>query len=493
MQTQTTLRPWLKALFTLLLCALVLPATAQLPRPMELPGPFKMSLTGFQPLLGQDATVLAVARQADGKVLIGGRFSQVNSVPRQNIARLNADGSTDAGFNPGLGTDAPVHALAVQPDGKVVIGGEFTQVNGVARRLVARLNPDGSLDTAFNELDGPYLMGTTSPAVVHALAIQDNGGVVAGGKFRVHMMGEAFGLIRFFENGQHDAGFYGHVDANNPSVRSLVALPGSKLLVGGLFTHAGSAADGVGRMERDSLVRLLPGGQVDTAFSANDAVRAPVAAMAVQPDGRIVVGAHLFECNMVPGANYHCMSLLPGYVQRLQANGQADASFTPHALEIHVWTVSLDRGGNVLVGGGFQKVDGTDRPYLALFDAHGTPMHDYASFPTPDRPVYAAAYGDGNWVIGGGFGRVSTQVRQGVAQVRFGPPMLLDKLPRPFYGRCGLANGVPTSVTPPMKDRCAAGTNRVIIRGSLGTGTSSYLWTCQGLISSAHCSAPFVP
>ena len=81
----------------------------------------------------------SIVVQPDGKILIGGSFTSVNGTNRNHIARLNADGSLDSSFNPGTGANGIVRSLALQPDGKVLVGGDFTTVNGVVRPHVARL------------------------------------------------------------------------------------------------------------------------------------------------------------------------------------------------------------------------------------------------------------------------------------------------------------------------------------------------------------------
>ena len=85
-----------------------------------------MDTDGFNPDV--NGRIFALAVQADGKVLIGGNFTQINGTGRNFIARLNADGSLDTGFNPGTGANGDVTAVAVQPDGKVLIGGAFTDL-----------------------------------------------------------------------------------------------------------------------------------------------------------------------------------------------------------------------------------------------------------------------------------------------------------------------------------------------------------------------------
>jgi uncharacterized delta-60 repeat protein len=133
------------------------------------------------------ARVNAISTSPDGKVVIGGRFTHVDGVERSGIARLNADGSLDTNFEPGAGVHGEivdwweVASVAVQPDGKVVVGGRFTHVDGRSRNGIARLNEDGSLDTSFDPGTGT---GTDS-AGVFDLVLQPDGKVVIGGPFSV--------------------------------------------------------------------------------------------------------------------------------------------------------------------------------------------------------------------------------------------------------------------------------------------------------------------
>lgn len=92
--------------------------------------------------------VRAIALLPDGKILLGGTFSNVNGQPRDYLCRLNADGSLDAGFN--LNTNNDVEAILVQSDGKILVAGRFSTIGGQAHGKIARLNPDGSLDNSFN-------------------------------------------------------------------------------------------------------------------------------------------------------------------------------------------------------------------------------------------------------------------------------------------------------------------------------------------------------
>jgi uncharacterized delta-60 repeat protein len=126
------------------------------------------------------SSIHAIALQSDGKILIGGELTFGNFTNRNNIARLNADGSLDDGFHPGAGPNSTVRCIAVQPDGKVLIGGSFTHVNGATRNGIARLNANGTLDASFNP--GSGVNGGVNSSVF-SMALQPDGNILIGGYF----------------------------------------------------------------------------------------------------------------------------------------------------------------------------------------------------------------------------------------------------------------------------------------------------------------------
>jgi uncharacterized delta-60 repeat protein len=137
---------------------------------------FQNGMSGVRNSGGYSGVVEAASLQPDGKVLIAGSFTTVNGTNRNSIARLNADGSLDSSLNPGTGVNGTVYSVALQPDGKVLIGGLFTSVNGTNRNNIARLNSNGSLDGTFNPGTGPN-------AKVSSIALQPDGKVLIGGNF----------------------------------------------------------------------------------------------------------------------------------------------------------------------------------------------------------------------------------------------------------------------------------------------------------------------
>jgi uncharacterized delta-60 repeat protein len=91
--------------------------------------------------------IRALAEQPDGKILVGGAFTQIAGVPRQRLARFHANGSLDTSFNPGA--NDYVECFAVQDDGKIIVGGHFASIAGQTRTGIARLNADGTLDPSL--------------------------------------------------------------------------------------------------------------------------------------------------------------------------------------------------------------------------------------------------------------------------------------------------------------------------------------------------------
>src|SRR6266436_1489934 len=151
---------------TLSVHTLALAALAQSPFP-----------DSFNP--GANGSVFCLAVQADGKILVGGFFTTLGGQSRNYIGRLNADGTLDTGFFPGADGYA-VYSLAVQADGEVLVGGEFTSLGGQSRTNIGRLNADGTLDPSFNPVAGG---GPFPPPSVHSMAVQANEKILVGGYF----------------------------------------------------------------------------------------------------------------------------------------------------------------------------------------------------------------------------------------------------------------------------------------------------------------------
>ena len=209
--------------------------------------------------MGADDTVWSLALSTNGSVVIGGQFNTFNNYPRNHVARLDSSGNVDLTFDTSnLGLDGTVWAVAPQTDGKVVIGGDFTTVNGFLRSRIARLNADGSLDTTFDP-------GLGANDTVYTLLVQPDGNILVGGAFtQFHTAGHR-GLTRLLSTGALDPSFSPGSSANDVVYSVYLPPDGSRIYVGGMFTAFNSTRRvGLARLFLDGTVDT---GFLDTAYN----------------------------------------------------------------------------------------------------------------------------------------------------------------------------------------------------------------------------------
>ncbi len=198
--------------------------------------------TTFDVGTGSGSTINAIAKQADGKIIIGGSFNSFNGTTTNRIARLNTDGSVDSTFNIGTGANFPISAISVLADGKILISGNFTQFNGIAVNRIARLNADGSFDSTFN-------VGTGLNATATLFNVQPDGKIIVVGDFATYNGNTVNRIFRINDDGIYDNLFDVGTSANG-TIRTAVFQEDQKLIIGGAFTNFG----GVGK---NRLARLL--------------------------------------------------------------------------------------------------------------------------------------------------------------------------------------------------------------------------------------------
>jgi len=188
----------------------------------------------------------AVAVQPNGKILVGGDFTTYQGQPASKFIRLNSDGSIDATFNTGLGFDANVQAIMVQPNGTIIVTGNFTQYNGtLGLNNIVRLNADGTIDPTFNG-------GGGFNGVPYTLSLQSDGKIIVGGNFSTYQGFPRNFLARLNSDGSLDATFSPTLGANNIIYSTAIQSDG-KILLGGQFTTIGGTT-------RNRIARVLSGG-----------------------------------------------------------------------------------------------------------------------------------------------------------------------------------------------------------------------------------------
>jgi uncharacterized delta-60 repeat protein len=364
---------------------------------------------GFNP--GADQIVWSMAVQPDGRIIVGGGFTHLGggtgtATVRNHIGRLNADGTVDPTFNPG--TNSIVQAVAVQPDGKILIGGNFTSVGGtlgsgtgtpVTRNRIARFNADGTVDPSFDP-------GADNN--VYALVVQADGKILIGGDFTTLGGGgtgtttrNALGRVSGVD-GSVDLGFNPGASKTGgvPIVYTMALQPDGKVVVGGYFTGLGA---GIGATTRNYIGRVNADGTLDTLF--NPGATFYVNALALQADGKIVAGGDFIGL----GGGTGTTSLL--HIGRLNTDGSVDTLFNPGtSAEVHTLEVQAD--GKIVAAGYFtwmgaagNPVTRSPRMYIGRLDPDGTV--DGAFNPGADNIVESVLIQpDGAIVAGGHFGGV---------------------------------------------------------------------------------------
>ena len=345
-------------------------------------------------------SVEAIAIQPDGKILIGGNFVSINGKTRNRIARLNTDGTLDSSFL-GSGANNTVNAIAIQPDGDIIIGGLFTSVNGVTRNRIARLKKDGTLDSgAFN----PSANGS-----VNAIAILPDNKIFIGGDF-TNVYGVAINRIaRLNADGSLDTSFDEGNGAND-SVKSVVVQPDGKILVSGDFTT-------IYNTNRRRIARFNSDGSFDDTFSRNTASAGfdnTVWAMAVQTDGKIVIGGDFTSGE----SNFNL-----GRIARLDKNGAMEfvewpttPKFAPIA-DNAVLAIAIQPDGKILIAGNFTSIDGVPRNRIARLNADGTLDNNF-DFGVNEIATSLALQDDNKILIGGNFTSTDAGARKFITRIK---------------------------------------------------------------------------
>ena len=415
-------------------------------------------------------TIYSIAVQGDGKILAGGadRLGNHAVATYHLLTRFNADRSRDGTFVAGGGVEGHVFSLLLQPDGRVIIGGDFAYINGVRRNGVARLNPDGSLDLTFVpapdipiggyrvllQPDGKVLVGGArsplhrlnadgsiddsfvSDESFVLLALQPDGRLIVRGPATVN---GSFGppLLRLNSNGSVDSTFafvLGHIW----DVRSIAFQPDGKLLIAGRF-RIGGEESGI-----HTLCRLNADGSLDGSFLRTLATDSgDLYDVILRPDGKLMVSGDIRRNGWAPTG-----------IARLQSDGSVDATFDagPEArIDLAPWGggIALQPDGKVLVAGGFHIRD-TEQVITGAFRLNANGGLDGTFKTGPDYYPgvnVIALQPDGNVLIAGAYRTINGVSRPVVARL-FGD----SRLPLPFIawaesfglsGAAAAANGDP--------------------------------------------------
>ena len=335
---------------------------------------------------GANGFIAALALQSDGKILIGGGFAAYNGTPVMNVARLNANGTLDPSFVPvGITSARQITSLALQSDGKILVG-SVASLGGIANPGITRLNSNGTADATFNVGSGAT---ATGPVIVWSVLVQTDGKILVGGLFSAFNGQSAANLVRLNPTGSLDGSF---APGTGPdlAVRALGQQTDGKILIGGAF----ATFDGQPAVR---LARLLATGGLDPTFTTATGANQQVLSLLVQANGSVVVGGQFTQYS----------GQVRNGVARVLSTGALDAGFatgTGTGTAKLVASLAQTAAGQVLVAGDFSQYDGNPKTGLVRLTATGANDPAFA-FTAEERGFigFAAPLSNGQLLVSGSF------------------------------------------------------------------------------------------
>jgi uncharacterized delta-60 repeat protein len=350
----------MKKITTLILVLFINLLLAQSPGDLDISFNLGADFNGF------NNEVKTITTQIDGKILIGGSFTNYNGFTANKIIRINNDGSVDNTFITGIGLNDMVSSIALQTDGKILIAGHFTNYNNNNVNRIVRLNSDGSLDTTFN-------IGSGFNNYINKIIIQPDGKVLVAGKFTSYNGFSANRLTRLLNNGQVDTTFNSAIVFNSSSSSEILTIelqPDGRILYGARSINPFKRLNTNGSIDSafnpppdiypNTIVYktitheiIICGVEVNPDWTQNNIIRSfdiigggggffvhadgPINTIKIDSNNRIIAGGN-FTALTVPSVTY------ASRIVRFNVNGSIDSSFNNNA------------GGTNTPGVGFNKV-----------------------------------------------------------------------------------------------------------------------------------------
>jgi uncharacterized delta-60 repeat protein len=297
--------------------------------------------------VGANSIVNVLQPQSDGKLIIGGFFTSVQGQTRNYVARILSSGSIDLTFGTNQGPNAQVRAIEPMSDGKILIGGNFTSVDGVNVGRMARLNINGSYDASFN-------IGSGANGNIRCIRILSNGKILVGGEF-TSFNGVACGrLVMLNADGSIDGSFNIGVGANFTVLNCAVQSDG-KVLVGGQFNNFSGVNTG-------GLVRINANGTLDTPFHSAVYTNSGVTDFLIQNDGKIIFSGYFTQC---------CNGLNIKRMARVNQDGTIDNTFVNAGFNQAVLGILRLTSGNLMAVGDYTAYGNVAIEYANLMDTNG--------------------------------------------------------------------------------------------------------------------------
>lgn len=340
-----------------------------------------------------------MALQSDGKILVGGSFSSVNSQPRNSLVRLESNGAVDTTFVSGTAPNDFLHYVGLLPDGKVTIGGQFESYGGTVRSSWAVLTSTGALDPGNAVIRSGYVRrGVRLP----------DGRILVVGRFRTAAGVPHFGLVRLQADASTVDGTFNPQVAKPGTVSAITRQPDGKALVLGDFASVGGLP--TSGILRPTIFRIAPDGSIDQGFNAGSGFNNSPSVAAIGPSGRIFVGGSFQSVNGV----------LRNGIAALTSSGAVDLAFNPGSgANQTVLAIIPETGGGATIAGAFSTVNGVSRPLIARLGSTGSVTGEFGGAASPSSGAAVLSgilQEDGTRWFGGSFTTLNGNARTNLAK-----------------------------------------------------------------------------
>lgn len=295
--------------------------------------------TSFGEIPGFNSIIYAMAKQPDGKILVGGNFTKYKGKVCNYFVRLLANGDVDPNFILETSFWYKVNSIAIQPDGKILVGGGYSTLVAGLKDGVIRLNSDGSTDYTFSTIS--EFSGITG---VNTILIQTDGKIILTGSFSTYNSISRKYIVRINSDGSLDSTFDPGTGFNNLVTDVALQTDGKIMAVGNFDNYNGYT--------RNRIIRLNSDGSVDLTFSIGVGFGTGTPnAVIIQPDGKIVIAGNFSTYKNVTQNN----------IVRLSTTGDVDTSlnigtgFSYEGYFVTINDIAMDSAGNFIIGGAFSK------------------------------------------------------------------------------------------------------------------------------------------
>jgi len=348
--------------------------------------------TSFMNGTGFNNSVICLEKSLDNKIIIGGNFNNYNGVVANRIIALNLDGSINNTFDFGTGFNGDVNTIAVQTDGKLIIGGDFSSFNGVSANKIIRLNNDGTIDSNFST-------GTGFNNIVKTIAIQSDGKILVGGTFTTYNGISKNRIVRLNNDGTIDNSYQTSIGFNN-SVNDIKILLDGNAIIGGSFTTYSENQNGNPFPASRIIILNTSGDKIDSFGSGFNST---VNAIHLRYDNKILISGDFTQFQ----------GISTNKIIRLNADNTHDTSFNlGYTIDNSIYAVS-NFGNRTLIGGNFNSINTTvsgdiNSNRIRMLDDDGSFTNDFASkigiYPNssvPNHVTEIAIKSNGKIIVGG--------------------------------------------------------------------------------------------